>query len=659
MKCPKCGFENKQDALFCSQCGHKIPKRKLLSKKRIIIFSGLVILIACLVAGYFIFYNKDTKDDYLDTIDQGDKYYEDFDYQKAEDSYLQAIEIDPHQVEPYEKLADLYMAQNDYSKTAEILNKATASNDDQTLKTKYTLLSYLQDVLIKESSVIEEGNYQTDYTHILPDNRYLINSLHELSGVLSSRIIDFDNDNQDELLVLTLDNTIPSLDSITNQIIVSIYEQDGTEVTLSDQITLEKDILGVADQEYSGIFIQKHDDKIYLCGTLYDFAYNYSDGYEHLTFILEYQDNKFVKKLYKHESASTPSEEGYLETSKIVKEIGLTSDAKIIEKTGYEYFNFTDNVDDVLLKLTGQTNLNSNISQNLNDLVYKIELVLSNKKSVNTDVFDPVLKNYYESYQNGFTSNPNPDITLQSSGLQAQYNDDLKLYYCFQDINNDGIKELFIGAGDSQDDVEICDLWSYNGLNINSAPESFLYGYREKMNYYQNNIVEIASNYGEHQTNTNYQLNFLGKLVACQTNGNKDATLKWKELTEDLVNSSSSNNNAVDKTALKQELDALEVTLNEADQQAGSMIEIKQACSNALKQWQAKMNEIIDLLKKQMSKSEQTAFDQEQSQWEDKIEQEAKEASKENSGGSLEQLDYLSSKREATKERAYELLERL
>ena len=71
------------------------------------------------------------------------------------------------------------------------------------------------------------------------------------------------------------------------------------------------------------------------------------------------------------------------------------------------------------------------------------------------------------------------------------------------------------------------------------------------------------------------------------------------------------------------------------------------------------MNEIINLLKKQMSKSEQTAFDQEQSQWEDKIEQEAKEASKENSGGSLEQLDYLSSKREATKERAYELLERL
>ncbi|WRK52664.1 zinc-ribbon domain-containing protein [Coprobacillaceae bacterium CR2/5/TPMF4] len=36
MKCKKCGFDNKDGALYCSQCGSKIESSKIENIKRIV-----------------------------------------------------------------------------------------------------------------------------------------------------------------------------------------------------------------------------------------------------------------------------------------------------------------------------------------------------------------------------------------------------------------------------------------------------------------------------------------------------------------------------------------------------------------------------------------------------------------------------------------------
>lgn len=673
MKCKKCGFDNKEGALYCSQCGSKIESSKIenIKKNRIFMIAGIVVVvIAIALAIYFIFINQEPKKSNYDlALEDADTYIEDMDYQKAEDAYLQAIDIDPKQVEPYQKLSNLYMSQNDYPKVVEILKKADENTDDETIKIKYSLATYVQDVLIPQIGQVSEGNYKASYVHITnPYNAFEIDSIHDLAGILTSRIMDFDNDGQDELLVLTLDNLVPDFDYTRNQITINIYEESDSNVSLSDSLTLEQFVLGIGDLENTGIFIQEHDDQIYICGTLYNLFYNYSDGYSHETFILQYKENKLAKQLYKYESASIPTAQDN-ETADAFKNIGLTSDAAIVKETNYEYFNFTDQVSDVLLKITSKTNLDSNRQdQTINDLEYKIELILSNKKSVNTDIYLPILEAYYNSWQDKFEIPNETEYRVQLSGLQARYNENMKLYYCYQDINHDGISEMFIGVDDmGAGEIEICDLWTYNGLNLKAAPESFLFGDRESMTYCSDNLVRVRTYYGGEETITFNKLNFLGQLVTYKTSGDDETVdLDWQELTDDLFKNENSNNkntakknNTKDKATLKAEMDALEQELKAQDQQAMSMAEIREAASNALEQWSNKMNEIIDILKEQMNKNEIEAFNKEQEEWSQGAENQATEAREEYGSGTLGPVEYLSVKRQLTRDRAYELLDRI
>lgn len=672
MKCKKCGFDNKDGALYCSQCGSKIESSKIenIKKNRIFMIAGIVVVvIAIALAIYFIFINQEPKKSNYDlALEDADTYIEDMDYQKAEDAYLQAIDIDPKQVEPYQKLSNLYMSQNDYPKVVEILKKADENTDDETIKIKYSLATYVQDVLIPQIGQVSEGNYKASYVHITnPYNAFEIDSIHDLAGILTSRIMDFDNDGQDELLVLTLDNLVPDFDYTRNQITINMYEESDSNVSLSDSLTLEQFVLGIGDLENTGIFIQEHDDQIYICGTLYNLFYNYSDGYSHETFILQYKENKLAKQLYKYESASIPTAQDN-ETADAFKNIGLTSDAAIVKETNYEYFNFTDQVSDVLLKITGKTNLDSNRQdQTINDLEYKIELILSNKKSVNTDIYLPILEAYYNSWQDKFEIPNETEYRVQLSGLQARYNENMKLYYCYQDINHDGISEMFIGVDMGAGEIEICDLWTYNGLNLKAAPESFLFGDRESMTYCSDNLVRVRTYYGGEETITFNKLNFLGQLVTYKTSGDDETVdLDWQELTDDLFKNENSNNkntakknNTKDKATLKAEMDALEQELEAQDQQAMSMAEIREAASNALEQWSNKMNEIIDILKEQMNKNEIEAFNKEQEEWSQGAENQATEAREEYGSGTLGPVEYLSVKRQLTRDRAYELLDRI
>lgn len=668
MKCKKCGFDNKDGALYCSQCGSKIESSKIeaIKKNRIFMIIGIVaVIIAVTIAIYFIFINQEPKkNDYDSTLEKANTYVEDMDYQKAEDAYLKAIDIDPKQVEPYQKLSNLYLSQNDYPKVVEILRKANSNTNDETIKTRYSLITYVQDVLIPDIGQVSEGNYKASYVHITsPYNAFKIESIHDLAGVLTSRIMDFDNDGQDELLVLTLDNLVPDFDYTRNQITINIYEENNDIVSLSDSLTLEQFTLGIGDLENTGIFIQEHNDQIYICGTLFNFSYNYSDGYSHETFILQYKENKLAKQLYKHESASVPTAKNS-DTANAFEDIGLTNDATIVKETNYEYFNFTDQVSDILLKITGRTNLDSGRQdQTINNLEYKIELILSNKKSISSDIYHPVLKAYYNSWQNKFETSNDTEYRVQLSGLQARYNEKMKLYYCYQDINRDGISEMFVGVDTGTGKIEICDLWTYNGLNLKAAPESFLFSDRESMTYCNNNLVRVRTYYSSEETITFNKLNFLGQLVTYKTSGDeKTIDLDWQELTGDLFGDEKKNtkkSNSKDKATLKTEMDALEQELTTLDEQAVTTVEMQKAANNALEQWTSKMNEIITILKDQMNDNEIKAFNTEQEQWSQNTENQATEAREEFGSGTMGPVEYLTVKRQLTRDRAYELLDRL
>ena len=58
---------------------------------------------------FFIVKGQHVKKQYQSSLEAGDKYLENLDYEKAEDAYLQAIKISPKEKESYEKLIQYYV----------------------------------------------------------------------------------------------------------------------------------------------------------------------------------------------------------------------------------------------------------------------------------------------------------------------------------------------------------------------------------------------------------------------------------------------------------------------------------------------------------------------------------------------------------------------
>ena len=144
MRCRKCGKENNDGAKFCAYCGtalsmsdsagiqskqqleenDKEPVNKKKRKKWIWIMLSILVLIAAVaVAGIFIT-RRFRERQYDNSIAEGNLYLEEMDYEKAEDSFLQAISVDPKQKEPYLKLIDIYTAQEKYDQVVETAEKA-------------------------------------------------------------------------------------------------------------------------------------------------------------------------------------------------------------------------------------------------------------------------------------------------------------------------------------------------------------------------------------------------------------------------------------------------------------------------------------------------------------------------------------------------------
>ncbi|MBN8201436.1 lysozyme inhibitor LprI family protein [Bacillus sp. NTK034] len=76
-----------------------------------------------------------------------------------------------------------------------------------------------------------------------------------------------------------------------------------------------------------------------------------------------------------------------------------------------------------------------------------------------------------------------------------------------------------------------------------------------------------------------------------------------------------------------------------------------------LKKWDQALNEIYQVLEKQLSKSEMEKLRAEQRKWIAYRDETAKEAAKKYEGGTLESLEYIASQAGTTKDRCYELVE--
>lgn len=209
MKCGNCGKENNDVAKFCAFCGaplntgsgsgqlaknmESVEKyetaaeagavfKKKKGRKWPWILCIVIILAAASVGGITVFLGKHEEKQYEGMIDSGNRYFEEMDYEKAKDSYLQAISIDPKQKEPYLRLIDIYIEQEQYDlivETAEIARNEVPSEDqkefEEVIRTWENIVDYTwivePEIEADDINYICGMPYETDDYYMIENDR--------------------------------------------------------------------------------------------------------------------------------------------------------------------------------------------------------------------------------------------------------------------------------------------------------------------------------------------------------------------------------------------------------------------------------------------------------------------------------------------------------
>lgn len=213
MICKKCGSENHETAKFCRNCGNQLQQKdttnvplnqnkqnyKKKTGKKWGVLLVLTVVIAGVIAVFWITKNKNEKKikEYKNQIAQGNKYVEDFDYEKAEESYLKAIKIDPKRKKPYLKLADIYVAQEKYDKAVKILEDASknVTVTEKKGEDKQDISEVKQEIETKKEEISNASEYtwvvkpeiEADDIYYLRDSNRREKSTNELQRQMKSK----------------------------------------------------------------------------------------------------------------------------------------------------------------------------------------------------------------------------------------------------------------------------------------------------------------------------------------------------------------------------------------------------------------------------------------------------------------------------------------
>lgn len=328
MICKNCGKDNKAGNIFCEFCGTELDLVENMytddtvsidpideidneisvnvphSMKKIAIIAGsavalvIVGIVVMLMAGT---HSKANSAKYNDAISDGDMYYEEMDYENAEDCYLDAINIDPKKEDAYIKAADMYVEQNKEDKCLDILSKGKKQTGSSTISKRVDKLTYEDgyETYIEDEIIPEEG--------VIPDDTTLYKKSN-VTGLVSSGFPDLDDDGVGEMFTVSYkvvdDNDIAS---------VALYEYEDEKVNLIDrkEVPLALDELETCD--ICSFYGKFHEDDFYLVENVGEqdvgsclrvFAIDKDDGIEQELYLEELQGPGVIYSINGKEVAS-------------------------------------------------------------------------------------------------------------------------------------------------------------------------------------------------------------------------------------------------------------------------------------------------------------------------------------------------------------------
>lgn len=276
MFCPKCGVQNADTAKFCCKCGNILNNSQNKDKKemkKIYYIIGAVVISVALMSVIFLGIRGKKAKEYETYLASAEKYIEELNYEQAKDFYLKAIEIAPKQLKPYVKLAQVYVSEGKIEKALRILEVAETQHAEGSEETKIEL---------KALTTRLKGAYEAyadkimEYEAIYGPVRIarLNDWLTYLKGLCFMKLIDFDKNGQEELL-LVYKKEYTEENSVFYGYSFEIWGYENEEIVMLDS----GELFGT-DGGVTHIYLTEVDGYTYVVsGGTDGFGYYYYHGY--------------------------------------------------------------------------------------------------------------------------------------------------------------------------------------------------------------------------------------------------------------------------------------------------------------------------------------------------------------------------------------------
>lgn len=148
--CPSCGREISSQSRFCTFCGCRLkqpgspkPENQKISgsepgkpkrSRKLLAGLGVTGLAILLAVGIIFAVSGGQEPRFQELMETGERYLLELDYASAEEYFLQAREIEPRKMEPYEKLLEIYIAGEEDAKQEKLLDEAGENLEPEDLK---------------------------------------------------------------------------------------------------------------------------------------------------------------------------------------------------------------------------------------------------------------------------------------------------------------------------------------------------------------------------------------------------------------------------------------------------------------------------------------------------------------------------------------------
>ena len=239
MFCKRCGARNIDGARFCAECGNPLKSAANVTEKRnnsknvVFCIVGAVIIMIALAVSILMGVRGKKAKEYERYIEFGGKYVENLDYEQAKECYLQAINVAPKELEPYVRLAQIYIDEADIENAEKILEMAELNDsegNEETNQQFQEVKAEIEEYYRKKSMSIEISHYLKNFEelvdllnmHVTPSWQFGVQDSYVSDGFYlewEKQTFSMKNESSDKVMLFSicLGDTITHADQILKQ----------------------------------------------------------------------------------------------------------------------------------------------------------------------------------------------------------------------------------------------------------------------------------------------------------------------------------------------------------------------------------------------------------------------------------------------------------